>query len=373
MKDKVRVELGARSYDIVIGQGVLAEAGRLIAAAIGHKRRLITITDQNIAARPHLAAFEHALEAEGLTRLGPAIVLPAGERTKDFDHLEQLLGAVLGRGIERSTVLVALGGGVVGDLTGFAAATALRGLDFIQVPTTLLSQVDSSVGGKTGINSRHGKNLIGAFHQPRLVLADTGVIDTLDPREVRSGYAEIVKYGLINDPGFFDWLESHAPAVIGGDADARRHAIAASCRAKAEIVGADERESGRRALLNLGHTFGHAFEAACDFNDTLRHGEAVALGMTLAFDLSVHLGLCPAADALRVRAHMFELGLPTGPTEVSGLPWNPAELLAHMARDKKVKDGRITFVLARGIGRAFIADDVDPAEVLRVLEARAAG
>ena len=371
MKDTVRVDLGERSYDIVVGPGVLAEAGRLIAAALGKKRRLIVVTDEMVAAR-HLAALEHALDVEGLACAGPPIVLPPGERTKDFEHLEQLLEALLGRGLERSTVLVALGGGVVGDLTGFAAAVALRGLDFIQVPTTLLAQVDSSVGGKTGINSRHGKNLIGAFHQPKLVLADTKVIDTLPPREVRAGYAEVVKYGLINDPGFFDWLEANGAAVIAGDPEKRRHAVAVSCRAKAAIVGADERESGQRALLNLGHTFGHAFEAACDFGDTLRHGEAVALGLTLAFDLSVQLGLCPAADALRVRAHLFEMGLPTGPADIPGVPWHPAQLLAAMSHDKKVRDGRITFVLARGIGRSFLADDVDAADVLRVLEARAA-
>ena len=368
MTDTVRVDLGARSYDILVGAGVLAEAGKHIAAAIGKKRKLVIVTDEGVRAAGHLAALERALDAEGLPVVGSAVVLPKGERTKDFDHFAQLMETLLGRGVDRKTVLVALGGGVVGDITGFAAACALRGLDFIQIPTTLLSQVDSSVGGKTGINSRHGKNLIGAFHQPKLVLADTAVLDTLDRREVRSGYAEVVKYGLINDPGFFEWLEAHGEAVIAGDAEARRRAVTTSCRAKAAIVGADERESGQRALLNLGHTFGHALEAACDFGDTLRHGEGVALGMALAFDLSVRLGLCPAADALRVRAHLFEVGLPAGRADVPGLPWVPEEVLGHMGHDKKVSDGRITFVLARGIGKAFLTAEVDAADVLKVLE-----
>ncbi len=367
MRDIVRVELGSRSYDIVVGPGVLAEAGRLIAGVVGKRRRLIVVTDQTVA-KQHLTALQHALDREGLADGGPAVILPPGERTKDFDHLEQLLDALLGRGLERSTVLVALGGGVVGDLVGFAAAVALRGVDFIQIPTTLLAQVDSSVGGKTGINSRHGKNLIGAFHQPRLVLADTQVVNTLPRRDVVSGYAEVVKYGLIGDPAFFEWLERHGTAVVAGDQDARRHAVRVSCRAKAAIVGADEREAGVRALLNLGHTFGHALEAACEFNDTLSHGEAIAIGMVLAFDLSAMLGLAPAADALRVRRHLFEIGLPTGPGDVPGLPWCPEHLLAHMTRDKKVNDGQISFVLARGIGQAFLATDVDTADILKVLE-----
>ncbi len=366
--ERVRVDLGGRGYDILVGCGVLGEAGRHIAGAIGRQRRLVIVTDESVKVAGHLAVLEHALDAEGVSTIGAPIVLPQGERTKDFGHLEQLLDSLLGRGVDRKTVLVALGGGVVGDLTGFAAACALRGLDFIQIPTTLLSQVDSSVGGKTGINSRYGKNLIGAFHQPKLVLADTSVLDTLDPREVRSGYAEVVKYGLINDPNFFEWLEQHGCAVLKGDALARRHAVTVSCQAKAAIVAADEREAGQRALLNLGHTFGHAFEAVCDFGDTLRHGEGVALGMALAFDLSARLGLCPAADALRVRAHLFEMGLPASRADVPRVRWVPAELLAHMGHDKKVSDGRITFVLARGIGKAFLTADIDPADVLKVLE-----
>ena len=366
MQDIVRVELADRSYDIVIGPGILADAGSRVAPLIG-RRPVVVVSDANVAVR-HLGTLEAALDAAGLKRQ-PAIVLPPGEKTKDFAHLEQLLDELLGRGIERSTVLVALGGGVIGDLVGFAAAVALRGLDFIQVPTTLLSQVDSSVGGKTGINTRHGKNLVGAFHQPRLVLAVTTTLGTLDPRQVRAGYAEVAKYGLIDDPGFFEWLEDNGAAVCRLENESLVRAVTESCAAKAAIVGADERESGQRALLNLGHTFGHALEAAVGFDDRLLHGEAVALGMVMAFDLSVRLGLCPAEDADRVRRHLGAVGLPTRLSEVAGVPsWNPAELLGHMARDKKVDQGRITFVLVRGIGQAFTARDIAGADVSAVLE-----
>ncbi len=367
--ETVRVELGGRSYDILVGEGVLAAAGRHIVNAIGHNRRLVIVTDGNVKSAGHLAALEKALDAEGLSQCGSALVLPHGEKTKDFRWLNWLLDSLFDIGVDRKTVLVALGGGVVGDITGFAAAVALRGLDFIQVPTTLLAQVDSSVGGKTGINSRHGKNLIGAFHQPKLVLADVGVLDSLERREVRSGYAEVLKYGLINDFAFFEWLESYGDAVIAGDHLARRRAVAASCRAKAAIVGADERESGQRALLNLGHTFGHALEAACDFDDRLRHGEAVALGMALAFDLSARLGLCSGQDAQRLRAYLAHIGMPASRADVPAVPWVPRELLVHMGHDKKVADGRITFVLARGIGQAFLTNEVAAADVLGVLEA----
>jgi 3-dehydroquinate synthase len=253
---------------------------------------------------------------------------------------------------------VALGGGVIGDLTGFAAAILLRGLDFVQVPTTLLAQVDSSVGGKTGIDSPQGKNLIGSFHQPRLVLADTEALSTLPRRELLAGYAEIVKYGLIDDPEFFHWLETHGHKVIDGDPEARLHAIYKSCQAKARIVAADERESGQRALLNLGHTFGHALEAETGFSEALLHGEAVAIGMVMAFELSVRLGLCPAEDAERLRRHLAAVGLPTDPGHIEGRVFSPAALIEHMTRDKKVRDGRMTFVLARGIGQAFLTRDV---------------
>ncbi|MGQ9365614.1 3-dehydroquinate synthase [Azospirillum sp. ST 5-10] len=365
MTDTVRVDLGPRSYDILVGDGILGRAGDRIAAVTGG-RPPIVVTDETVASL-HLATLHGALAAAGLEP-GEPIVLPAGEKTKDFAHLERLMDAIIGRRIERAAVLVALGGGVIGDITGFAAAIALRGIDFVQVPTTLLAQVDSSVGGKTGINTRHGKNLVGAFHQPRLVIADTATLDTLPRREVLAGYAEVAKYGLIRLPDFFAWLEEHGGRVVAGDADARRHAVTASCRAKAAIVGADERESGERALLNLGHTFGHALEAATGFGARLLHGEAVAIGMVLAFDLSVRLGLCPAGDAARARAHLAAVGLPVSPAEVPGVEWDVDELIGHMAKDKKVKDGRVTFVLARGIGHAFTQRDVAADAVRALLE-----
>ncbi|WP_207483481.1 3-dehydroquinate synthase [Arenibaculum pallidiluteum] len=364
MTETVRVPLGARSYDILIGSGLIAGAGPLVGQAV-KSRRIEIVTDENVAPR-HLDPLTESLHAAGF-RPGEPIVLPPGEKTKDFARLEGLLDVLLGRGIERSTVLVALGGGVIGDLVGFAAATALRGLDFIQVPTTLLAQVDSSVGGKTGINSRHGKNLIGAFHQPRLVLADTGALATLPARELRAGYAEVVKYGVIDDAGFFSWLERQGAAVLGGDEAARREAVRASCAAKARIVGADERESAERALLNLGHTFGHALEAECGYGGDLLHGEAVAIGMCLAMRLSVKLGLCPPEELERLLRHLDATGLPTALPRIPGVQWNADRLMGHMAHDKKVQDGRLTFILARGIGKSFVARDVDPAEARAVL------
>ncbi len=363
--DTVRLELGPRSYDILVGDGVLPAAGARI-AAVTRGRAPIVVTDANVGPR-HLDALNAAMTGAGIVPT-PAITLPAGEKTKDFGHFQSLMDDILGRGIERSSVLLALGGGVIGDITGFAAASALRGIDFIQVPTTLLSQVDSSVGGKTGINSRHGKNLVGAFHQPRLVIADTATLDTLPRREVLAGYAEVVKYGLIRLPGFFAWLEENGRRVVDGDSAARRQAVTTSCRAKADIVGVDERESGDRALLNLGHTFGHALEAATGFGPTLLHGEGVAIGMVLAFDLSVRLGLCPAEDARRARAHLADVGLPVRPADVAGVTWDVDALIHSMAKDKKVQDGRITFILARGIGQAFTRRDVDAAAVRAVLE-----
>jgi 3-dehydroquinate synthase len=274
--------------------------------------------------------------------------------------------------VERSSTLIALGGGVIGDVTGFAAAVLLRGIDCVQIPTTLLAQVDSSVGGKTGINTRRGKNLVGSFHQPRLVLADTGVLSTLPRRQLLAGYAEIVKYGLIGDPDFFAWLEGHGSAVIDGDPAARRHAVKASCAAKAAIVAADERERGTRALLNLGHTFAHALEAEVGYGDELLHGEAVSIGIVMAFELSARLNLCPWEDAARARRHLAAMGLPTGLDTENGRFWNTTNLVEHMSRDKKVKGGRISFVLARGIGQAFLSDDVAAAEVEALLTAAAA-
>lgn len=363
-RETVTVDLGLRSYDIRIGDGVLAESGPAI-AAITSGRAPVIVTDETVA-RLHLPALRAALAGAGIGD-APAIVLPPGESTKDFAHLGQLLDAVLARGIERSTVLVGLGGGVIGDITGFAAAILLRGIDFIQVPTTLLAQVDSAVGGKTGIDTPHGKNLVGAFHQPRLVVADTSTLDTLPRREVLAGYAEVVKYGLIRLPEFFAWLEGEGHRVISGDGAARRHAVAVSCRQKAEIVGRDERESGDRALLNLGHTFGHALEAALGYDGRILHGEAVAIGTVLAFDLSSRLGLSPAADTQRVRAHFAGVGLPVTPRAIAGVAWNADGLMAAMTRDKKVKDGRITFVLTRGIGTAHTARGIDPELVRAVI------
>ena len=354
-----RVSLGTRSYDIPVGDGLRAAAGQHIAPVL-RAPRVIIVTDANVAAL-HLAALERSLADAHVDY--DAVVLPPGEQTKDFAHLEKLIARLLDMKVERGTTLVALGGGVIGDLTGFAAAVVLRGIDFVQVPTTLLAQVDSSVGGKTGINTTHGKNLVGSFHQPRLVLADTGVLSSLPRRQLLAGYAEVVKYGAIDRPEFFTWLEGHGMALIDGDTRARQHAVIESCAAKAEIVAADERETGRRALLNLGHTFGHALEAETGYTDELLHGEAVAIGMVMAFDLSARLNLCPPEDAARLRRHLAAVGLTTSLQQMQGRIWNPRTLVAHMARDKKVSGGRTTFVLARGIGQAFLSDAVDPVDV----------
>ncbi len=362
---RLAVALGPRSYEIIVERDLLGRAADFIAPLL-RQRRTITVTDRSVAAL-HLPALEHSLRAAGIEC--ERVIVEAGEGAKDFRHLEALIERLIEMGVERGTTLIALGGGVIGDLAGFAASILLRGIDFIQIPTTLLAQVDSSVGGKTGINTSAGKNLVGSFHQPRLVLADIDTLATLPPRELRAGYAEIVKYGLIGDAGFFAWLERNGGALLAGDAAARRHAVLTSCAAKAAIVAEDERESGSRALLNLGHTFGHALEAECGYSGRLLHGEAVAIGMALAFDLSARLGLCPAADAARLRRHLTDVGLPVvypGLGE-SGMP---ERLLNHMGRDKKVRGGRLTFVLAEGIGRARIVHDVDPAEV-RGLLARA--
>jgi 3-dehydroquinate synthase len=366
--ETISLALGARSYDIVVGSGLLEDAGARI-AALGHHPPVIVVTDETVAAL-HLNTVMGSLEAAGVD--ARSIVLPPGETTKNFAGFEMLVDAILDGRPERRSLLVALGGGVIGDMVGFAAATILRGIDFVQIPTTLLAQVDSSVGGKTGINTRHGKNLVGAFYQPRLVLADTGVLDTLPRRELLAGYAEVAKYGLINDPDFFTWLEAHGADVVAGDADACRRAVVTSCRAKADVVAGDERETGARALLNLGHTFGHALEAETGFGPDLLHGEAVAIGMVMAFELSVRLGLCPAEDAARARRHLAAVGLPTGMERLPASATDPAALVAHMHQDKKVQDGKVTFILARGIGKAFIARDIDLAEVEALLQDAAA-
>jgi 3-dehydroquinate synthase len=361
--ETVHVALGARSYDVLVGEGLLAAAGDHIAPVMQLDRTII-VTDANVAAL-HLETLQHSLTGAGIA--SDAIVLPPGDGTKNFTQLQELVDTLLSRGIERASTLIALGGGMIGDLAGFAAAICLRGIDYIQIPTTLLAQVDSSVGGKTAINAAQGKNLIGAFHQPRLVLADIGILDTLPRRELLAGYAEVVKYGLIDDPDFFAWLEENGPALHDGDRAVRRKAVIKSCQSKANIVSADEREAGQRALLNLGHTFGHALEAQAGYSDILLHGEGVAIGMAMAFDLSVRMGLCPAQDATRIRRHFATVGLPTELGAVQGTTWDPAQLLAHMGRDKKVRDGQMTFILARGIGQAFVCRDVATPDILATL------
>jgi 3-dehydroquinate synthase len=368
-REALRVKLGTRGYDILVGSGLLGEAGALIAPVVRQKRAII-VTDENVA-KLHLARLETGLDASGIAHR--AIVLPPGEATKDFAHFSKLCDDVLALGIERGTPLIALGGGVIGDLTGFAAATLLRGLDYVQVPTTLLSQVDSSVGGKTAIDSRHGKNLIGAFHQPVLVLADIDTLSTLPRRELLAGYAEVVKYGLIRDRGFYEWLETAGPKLVAGDIDARRQAVLKSCAAKAAVVAIDERETGERQLLNFGHTFGHALEAEAGFGDALLHGEAVALGMRLAFDLSAKLGLCPKDSVARVRRHYAAVGLPVSLGQIAnGRRFAPPALLQHMGKDKKVRDGRITLILAHDIGDAFISRDVERTTIEAFLAAETA-
>ncbi len=362
--EHVRVELGPRSYDIQVGPGLVDRAGPLLLPVL-RQRRVFVVTDANVAPL-YLERLQASLSAAGVAH--DHTILSPGEQTKSFAQLEALLDTMLAARCERGTMIVALGGGVIGDLTGFAASILLRGVDFVQVPTTLLAQVDSSVGGKTGINSRHGKNLVGTFHQPRLVLADTDVLATLPARELRAGYAEVVKYGVIDDPAFFAWLEQHGPRVLAGDAAATRHAVVTSCRAKARIVAADEREAGQRALLNLGHTFGHALEAETGFGSELLHGEAVAIGMVMAMAQSARQGLCPTVEVDRLRRHLEHTGLPVSPRQVSGRIWNARRLLDHMGGDKKVSDGRITFVLAGGIGHAFLSREVPQADLLAVLE-----
>ena len=360
--ERLSVALGARGYDILVGDDLIAEAGRHIAPRVA-RERVFVVTDANLA-ELHLARLERALKEAGLDV--ETVVLPAGEQTKNFQHLETLIEQLLDMKIERGSTLIAFGGGVIGDLAGFAAAVLLRGIDFIQIPTTLLAQVDSSVGGKTGINSRHGKNLIGSFHQPRLVLADTDVLSTLPRRELLAGYAEVVKYGLALEPEFFTWLEGHGTSLIEGNPEARRQAVLRSCAAKAKVVAADERESGVRALLNLGHTFGHAIEAETGYGEFL-HGEAVAIGTVMAFELSARLDLCAAEDVARARRHLAAVGLPTGLDGTGGRIWDPRRLFEHMTRDKKVVAGRVVFILVRGIGKAFVSDTVDPAEVEALL------
>ena len=359
----VPVALGARAYDIVIGRGLLASLGARI-KALRPGAKVAIVTDETVAGK-HLGACEASLKSAAIEN--SAIVVSPGEGSKNFATFEKVCEAIIAARIERNDLVVALGGGVIGDLAGFAAASVLRGLDFVQVPTTLLSQVDSSVGGKTGINSSHGKNLVGAFHQPALVIADTALLDTLSPREFRAGYAEVAKFGMLGDAAFFAWLEANWQEIFSGGQSsgsfAREQAIAVCCRGKAGIVARDERETGERALLNLGHTFGHALEAGAGFSQRLLHGEAVALGCALAFEFSARKGLIAAADAARAAAHLAAVGLPTQLKQVPGGVPGVDSLMNLIAQDKKVKRGQLTFILVRGIGEAFIENNVDPAQV----------
>ena len=360
----VAVELAERRYEVLIGAGLLDKAGALIAERLGAARCGI-VTDRNVAAL-HLGALEASLKAAD--RHAGTIVLEPGEATKSMERLAELADGLIGMGLERSDLVIALGGGVIGDLAGFAASIARRGMDFVQIPTSLLAQVDSSVGGKTGINSPHGKNLIGAFHQPRLVLADLSALDTLPPRQFAAGYAEVVKYGLIDDEAFYFWLEDNHRAIFAGDAALRSQMVARCCAAKARFVIADEKETGVRALLNLGHTFGHALEKATGYSDRLLHGEGVAIGMVLAHGFSARLGLAPSQDTGRIARHLAAAGLPTRLADIpGGLP--PTDVLMDaIAQDKKVVRGTLTFILTRGIGQAFIERNVDAAAVRDYIE-----
>jgi 3-dehydroquinate synthase len=360
----VKVELGQRSYEIVIGDGLIGRAGKEIAERLPGARVAI-VADENLAAA-HLPALKAALDEAGLGNM--QIVLPAGEKTKSFAALQEVVDRIIEARLERGDAVVALGGGVIGDLAGFAAGIVRRGMSFIQMPTSLLAQVDSSVGGKTGINSARGKNLVGVFHQPRVVLADTAALDTLPPREFRAGYAEVAKYGLIDRPQFFAWLEANWRDVFAGGA-ARVHAIAESCRAKADVVARDEFETGDRALLNLGHTFGHALEAATAYDSArLVHGEGVAIGMALAHRFSSRLNLASPDDAERVEAHLKAVGLPWRMADIPGALPDAVRLLDYIAQDKKVRRGALTFILTRGVGQSFIARDVPASQVLSFLE-----
>lgn len=364
MLETVHVDLPGRAYEVRIGTGLLTRAGAEIAPLLSRPKVAI-VTDENVAAL-HLDTLKAGLAAEGIT--AEALALPAGESTKSWDPLQRTVGWLLDQHVERGDIVIALGGGVIGDLAGFAAAILRRGVRFVQMPTSLLAQVDSSVGGKTGINATQGKNLIGAFHQPSLVLADTDVLGTLQPRDFLAGYGEVVKYGLLGDAPFFEWLEKQGPALAAGDMAARIEAVRWSVQMKADIVTRDEKEHGDRALLNLGHTFGHALEAATGYSDRLLHGEGVAVGCAMAFELSSRLGLCAQEDPSRVRAHLKAMGMKTDIADIDGgLP--DADGLMHlMGQDKKVVQGKLRFILARGIGEAFITSDVPSEAVKSVLQ-----
>jgi 3-dehydroquinate synthase len=361
--ETLRVDLGARSYDIRIGEGLVARAGAEIAPFLSRPRVAI-VTDDTVAGL-HLPALTQALESAGIAV--SALSLPPGEATKNWRSLEQVVEWLIAERIERDDLVIAFGGGVIGDLTGFAASILRRGVRFVQIPTSLLAQVDSSVGGKTGINSPQGKNLVGVFAQPALVLADIDVLATLTPRDFIAGYGEVAKYGLLGDAGFFAWLEQNGPTLAAGDTAARIHAVRRSCEMKAAIVARDEQERGDRALLNLGHTFGHALEAATGYSDRLLHGEGVAIGCALAFEVSQRLGLCSQECPSRVRAHLRRMKMKTDLSDIAGELPDAEGLITLMGQDKKVQDGKLRFILARDIGDSFVVTDVDLDVVKSVL------
>lgn len=364
MENTVHVDLGDRSYDVVIGPGLLEQVGARIAPLL-NRRRVVVVSDDNVAAL-HLDTLRAGLASAGIEM--SALTLPPGEATKGWPQFSRTVEWLLEQKVERGDVVVAFGGGVIGDLVGFAAAVLRRGVRFVQIPTSLLAQVDSSVGGKTGINAPQGKNLIGAFHQPSLVLADTAVLGTLTARDFLAGYGEVVKYGMLGDANFFAWLEQNGSALAAGDMAARVEAVTRSVQMKADIVSRDETEQGDRALLNLGHTFCHALEAATGYSDRLLHGEGVAIGCALAFELSARMGLCSQEDPSRVRAHLKSMGMKTDLADITGALPDAEALVALMAQDKKVVDGQLKFILARSIGDAFITADVPPQTVLAVLQ-----
>ena len=363
MTSTVRVNLDSRSYDVVIGSGLIAQAATHLAPLL--RRPKVWIVTEDRVAPLHLAHLEAALSAGGIA--ARALTLPAGEGTKSWQYLTQTVEWLLDEKVERGDIVIALGGGVIGDLVGFAAAILRRGVRFVQMPSSLLAQVDSSVGGKTGINTRHGKNLVGAFHQPSLVLADIDLLSTLAPRDFLAGYGEVVKYGLLGDAAFFDWLEENARAMAAGDLALREEAVCWSVQMKADIVARDETEQGDRALLNLGHTFCHALEAATEYSDRLLHGEGVAIGCALAAELSARLGLCPQEEPSRIRAHLAEMGMKRDLADIEGDLPDADALLALMAQDKKVLEGQLRFILMRGIGTSFVTSDVPPDAVKTLL------
>ena len=369
MVETLRVELADRSYDIRIGDGLIKRAGAEILPLLA-RPRVAVVSDENVA-KLHLETLRLSMSEAGIEML--SLVLPAGESTKTWPHFTRTVEWLLENKVERRDVVIAFGGGVIGDLVGFAASVLRRGVRFVQIPTSLLAQVDSSVGGKTGINAPQGKNLIGAFHQPALVLADIGVLGTLHPRDFLAGYGEVVKYGMLGDLGFFEWLEQNGPAMAAGDMALRTEVVRRSCQAKADIVSRDETEQGERALLNLGHTFCHALETATGYSDRLLHGEGVAIGCALAFEVSARLGLCSQEDPSRVRAHLRAMGTKVDLADIAGDLPDAETLIALMGQDKKVMDGTINYIMVRGIGQAFVTADVDASIVKTVLKEALAG